>query len=159
MLLHTSRQGRGYVELREPTGKPVEGRLVDAVLTKTSGWEKREASISQEGTITGNNRVACVIGSSFNSSLVGLWCVQGVYIGYTEKSEYVIAECCCSYQSGIIRVWVNLRLVRIVLVGRSAVLFIARALPCAVHAPPGEGAFDNWPYAAPSCLKMVIGYV
>ena len=71
--------------LREPTGKPVEGRLVGVIPTKTSGWEK-EANISQEGTaslwtVTWNNRVACVIGSRFNSSLVGLWYVQDVYIG------------------------------------------------------------------------------
>ena len=50
MLLRTSRQGRGYVGLREPTGKPVEGRLVDVIPTKTSGLGKREASISHEGT-------------------------------------------------------------------------------------------------------------
>ena len=57
MLLRTSRQGRGYVE---PTGKPVEGRLVGVIPTKTSGLGKREANISHEGTVTGNNRVASV---------------------------------------------------------------------------------------------------
>ena len=35
---------------------------------------------ASQGAVTGNNRVACVIGSCFNSSLVGLWFVQDVYI-------------------------------------------------------------------------------
>jgi len=35
--------------LREPTGKPVEGRLVGVIPTKTSGWEKGGELISQEG--------------------------------------------------------------------------------------------------------------
>ena len=77
MLLRTSRQGQGYVRLREPTGKPVEGRLVGIIPTKTSELRRREASISHEGTVTGNNRVACVIGSCFNSSSVGLRFIQG----------------------------------------------------------------------------------
>ena len=67
--------------LREPTSKPVEGRLVGIIPTKTSGLGKREVSISHEGTVTRNNRVACVIGLCFNSSLVGLWFIQGVYVG------------------------------------------------------------------------------
>ena len=77
MLLCTSRQGRGYVGLC-PTGKPVEGGLV-GVIPRVR--KKRGEPILQEGTITGNNRVACVIGSCFNSSVVGLRCIQGVYIG------------------------------------------------------------------------------
>ena len=40
MLLCTSRQRRGYVGLCEPTGEPVEGRLVGVIPTKTSGWGK-----------------------------------------------------------------------------------------------------------------------
>ena len=64
MLLRTSRQGRGYVGLHEPTGKPVEGRLVGVIPTKTSGLGKREASISHEGTVTGNNRAASLIVST-----------------------------------------------------------------------------------------------
>ena len=81
MLLCTSCQGWGYVGLREPTDKPVEQRLVGVIPTKTLGLGRREASISHEGTVAGNNRVACVIGSCFNSSLVGLRFIQGVYIG------------------------------------------------------------------------------
>ena len=81
MLLRTSRQGRGYVGLREPTGKPVEGHLVGVIPTKTSGLGKREASISHEGTVTGNNRASSLIGSCFNSSSVGLRFIRGVYVG------------------------------------------------------------------------------
>ena len=40
MLLRTSRQGREYVGLRDPTGKPIEGRLAGVIPTKTSGWKK-----------------------------------------------------------------------------------------------------------------------
>ena len=51
------------IKMSSHTGKPVEGRVVDVIPTKTSGLGKRKASISHEGTVTGNNRVACVIGS------------------------------------------------------------------------------------------------
>ena len=86
MLLRTSRQRRGYVGLCEPTGEPVEGRLVDVIPTKTSGWGKgrqipHKRGQLHNGAVTGNNRVACVIGSCFNSSLVDLQFVQDVYIG------------------------------------------------------------------------------
>ena len=85
MLLCTSHQRRGYVGLCEPTGEPVEGRLVGILPTKTSGWGKGGEHLTRgtapQGAITGNNRVACVIGSCFNSSLVGLRFVQDVYIG------------------------------------------------------------------------------
>ena len=65
--------------LCEPTGKPVEGRLVGIIPSKTSGLGKGEASISQEGTVTGNNHAASLIGSCFNSSSIGLRFIRGVY--------------------------------------------------------------------------------
>ena len=52
MLLCTSRQGRGYVGLREPTGKPVEGRLVGVIPTETSGWEKGGEHLARGDSIT-----------------------------------------------------------------------------------------------------------
>ena len=80
----------------EPTGKPVEGRLVGVISTKTSGWGKGSRSILQEGTAsqwtdTWNNCVACVIGSCFDSSwlVFGSFRNQDVYIG---SCEYVVAE-------------------------------------------------------------------
>ena len=47
MLLCTSRQRWGCVGLREPTGEPVEGRLVGVIPTKTSvgGWASRKGAI------------------------------------------------------------------------------------------------------------------
>ena len=68
------------------TGEPVKGRLVGVIPTKTSGWGKgrrtpRKRGQLHSGAVTGNNHVACVIGSCFNSSLVGLRFVQDVYIG------------------------------------------------------------------------------
>jgi len=80
-------------------------KVVPKVLKPQVG--KREANISQEGTaslwtVTWNNRVACVIGSRFNeSSLVGLWYVQDVYIRGRKIRVYVVTECGCSCQSGI----------------------------------------------------------
>ena len=52
MLLCTSRQGRGHVGLREPTGKLVEGRLVGVIPTKTSGWEKGGEHLARGDSIT-----------------------------------------------------------------------------------------------------------
>ena len=47
MLLRTSRQRRGCVGLHEPTGEPVEGRLVGVIPTKTSvgGRASRKGAI------------------------------------------------------------------------------------------------------------------
>ena len=96
MLLRTSRQRRGYVGLCEPTGEPVEGRLVDVIPTKTSGWGKRRQTPRKKGqlhsgAVTGNNCVACVIGSCFNSFLVGLRFVQDVYIGWKKLSTWSVS--------------------------------------------------------------------
>ena len=52
MLLCTSHQGQGYVGLCEPTGKPVEGRLVGVIPTKTSGWENRGEHLARGDSIT-----------------------------------------------------------------------------------------------------------
>ena len=60
MLLRTSRQKRGCVGLRKPTGEPVKGRLVGVIPTKTSVGGRA----SRKGAL-----VACVIGSCFKSSL------------------------------------------------------------------------------------------
>ena len=64
---------------------PFEGRLVDVIPTKASVWGKGMRTPRKRDSFTvghhRDNRVACLIGSYFNSSLVGLRFVQNVYVG------------------------------------------------------------------------------
>ena len=61
---------------------PVEGHWVGVgIPTKTSGWEKGRQARLSERELSQRIIVACAIGSCFSSFLVGLWCVQGMYIG------------------------------------------------------------------------------
>ena len=75
MLLRTSRQGRGYVGLCEHTGEPVEGRLVDVIPTKTSGWEKRMRTPRKRDSFTvGRHREqSCCLFNRFMFQFVFGW--------------------------------------------------------------------------------------
>ena len=83
MLLRTSRQRWGCVGLRGPTGEPIEGRLVGVIPTKTlvGGRASRKGAL-----------VACVIGSSFKSSLFA-FCVFRMSTLGRKICEYAVAEC------------------------------------------------------------------
>ena len=98
MLLRTSRQRWGCVGLHGPTGEPIEGRLVGVIPTKTlvGGRASRKGAL-----------VACVIGSSFKSSLFA-FCVFRMSTLGRKICEYAVADSLSvvgrssSRQSGII---------------------------------------------------------
>ena len=75
MLLRTSRQRRGYVGLCEPTGEPVEGRLVDVIPTKTSGWGKgmRTPRKRDSFTVGRHREQSCCLFNWFMFRFVFCW--------------------------------------------------------------------------------------